>query len=269
MNKDLIERALQRLDLGSGDPLRSACLRERRALAHDVRHVLDLIWRCTGPNCRAGMVQGRFGAVQFGCRQRTHARCAARPLDRRAGLIQSRMHGWRRTAGDERREQETQNGGSQRERAPAQDTHRDTLGSGTSATRHDLAVPLLDALAQAAGALLCLCGLRLDLGQLRIHQGLLRKRARASMRLHLDRGMRRLQLLRGARQLDRRMALGTDGPRSRHGDLRSGQGLVRHGRLSASGKRHQDQRARNQASRDTLPECHTCHALCSPPSMPR
>ena len=269
MRQGLTERALQLADLGSGDPLCSARVRERRALAHDVRQMLDLIRRCTGPSCRAGMFQGSFGAVQFGRRERTHARRATRPLDRRARLSQRRMLGWHGAAGGKRGEEETNRGGTQRGRALAQDTHRATLDSGTVATRREPAVLLLDPLAQASGDLLCLCGLRLDLGQLRIHQRLLREGPRAAMRPDPDRGMRGLQLLLGARQFDRRMALGTGGPRPRHGDLRRGQGFVRHGRLSASGKRHQDQHARDQASRNAPPDCLTPHAVRQSPPMSR
>jgi hypothetical protein len=43
---------------------------------------------------------------------------------------------------------------------------------------------------------------------------------------------------------------------------------VRHGRLSASGKRHQDQHARGQASRKALPDWLTPHAVCLSPPMP-
>ena len=265
IDKDLIERALQHLDLGSGHSLRSACLRERGALSYDVRHVLDLIGRCTGPSCRTGMFQGRFSAVQVGRRQRAHARCAARPLDRRTRSIKGRMHGWRRAAGEERRTEDKQCGGTQRERALAQDTHRDTLGSGIIAARHDVAVPLLDPLAQALGGLLCLYRLRLDLGQLRVHERLLGQDACAPMRLRPDRGMRRLQLLLGARQLDWSISLRTRGPRPSERNLGGAQLFMRHGRLGASDKRHQDQRARNQASRHALPHSLAPHSICSPP----
>ena len=269
VRKGLTERALQLPELGARDPLRSTCLRERRSLTHDVRQMLDLVRRCSSPSCRAGTFQRHLGAVQFGRRQRTHARRATRPLDRSTRLIESRMPGRRGAAGDEYREQERHRGGTQRQSTLVQDTHGHTPGSGTAATRRDAAVLLLNPLAQASGGFLCLGGLRLDLGQLGIHQGLLREDARASIGLGPGRGMRRLQLRLRAGQCGRRMALGTGGACPRHGGLRNGQGFVRHGRLSASGKRHQDQRARDQASRNTLPGCLTPHAVCSPPPMGR
>jgi hypothetical protein len=84
------------------------------------------------------------------------------------------------------------------------------------------------------------------------------------MRLDPDRGMRRLQLLLGARQLDRGVAFRTRGPGPRHGDFRIGQSCIRHGRLSASGKRPHDQQHRNQASRKALLRSPVSHAVCSP-----
>jgi hypothetical protein len=81
--------------------------------------------------------------------------------------------------------------------------------------------------------------------------------------------MRRLQLVRGACQLDRRMALGTRCPRPRERKLGSAQLFMRRRRLSASGKRDQNQRAGDQASRDAPPRSLTHHVVCSPPPMSR
>ena len=145
--RDLIERTLQLTDLGSGDPLRSTRLGERRSLAHDVGGMLDLIRRCPGPSHGAGIVQGHFGAVQFGRRERTHAWRAACPLERHLRLIHRRMSGRRSTTGDEGQEEKNQGSGMKRERALAQDTHRAALGSDAAAARRDAAVLLFDPLA--------------------------------------------------------------------------------------------------------------------------
>jgi hypothetical protein len=145
--------------------------------------------------------------------------------------------------------------------------HGSTLGSAIAATRRDAAVLLLDPLAQAASLRLCLRGPGFDLSQFRVHQGLLCQGPRASMRLDPDRGMGSPQLLLRTREPDLHMALGPGGARPRHGHLRTGQGCVRHGRLSASDKRHQDQHARNQASRKTLLRSLVSHDVRSPPPM--
>ena len=76
LSEGVIERALQHLDFGSGDPLRSARLGKRRPLIYDVHQVLDAIRRCTRPGCRAGILQGHFSAVELSRSQRAHARRA-------------------------------------------------------------------------------------------------------------------------------------------------------------------------------------------------
>ena len=103
LSEGVIERALQHLDFGSGDPLRSARLGKRRPLVHDVHQVLDPIRRCTRPGCRAGILQGHFSAVELSRRQRAHARRAPRPLHRRIRLLQRGIPDRGGAAGRERR----------------------------------------------------------------------------------------------------------------------------------------------------------------------
>ena len=267
LSEDLIERALQHLDFRSGDLLRSACLGKNRSLVHDVHEVLDLIRRCTCSGCVAGLLQGHLGAVQLSRRQRTHARRAARALHRRIRLLQCRMPGRGGAAGRERGDEEKRRGGAQPQRAPVQDTHRRAPDSGTVAASREPAGLLLHLLAQLARDRLCLRRLRLDLGKLGVHRRLFRQGARSLGRLGADRGLRRLQLVLGARQLDRRIPLGTCGARARDGQLRSTERFIRHGRLSAPGERRQREGGRGKASRSTPPDPLSAHAVCSPTPM--
>ena len=124
-------------------------------------------------------------------------------------------------------------------------------------------------LTQSARDRLCLRRLRRDLGELGIQQCLVRQGARALGRLRPDRGLRRLQFLLGARQLGRRMTLGTRRPRPRDGQFRSAERFIRQRGLSAPGKEGQRERARGETSRCTPPVPSSTHAVCSPPPMPR
>ena len=138
-----------------------------------------------------------------------------------------------------------------------------------SAPRREPAGLLLHLLAQLNRDRLCLRRLRLDLGELGVHRRLFRQGARALGRLRPHRGLRRLPLLLGARQLDRRMALGTRGPRPCDGQFRGAERFMRQGCLSAPGERRQREGARGQASRSTPPDPLSAHAVCSPTPMPR
>jgi hypothetical protein len=67
--------------------------------------MLHPIRRCARPGGLPGILQGDFGAVELGRRQGTHARRAARPLDCRIRLLQSRVPGRRGAACRERKEE--------------------------------------------------------------------------------------------------------------------------------------------------------------------
>ena len=209
-NKDAIERALQPLDSG------------RRPAAQRVPEQARLAGSQCTPDARSDPVRaparaaarhlaGHFSAVELSRRQRTRARRGgpappphppARVPDGRAGwrsLLRALVRGeslrWRATAARAR---------SGRASPCPQVRHR--------RPRRAPARLLLDLLAQFGGDRLRLRCLRLDLGELGVDQRLFRQGARALGRLRPDRRLRRLAPLLGARQLDRRMALGTRGP---------------------------------------------------------
>ena len=192
MGERLTERALPLADFGPGDALGGTRLRERCPLARDVAQVLHLVGRCSGASCRTGLFQSRFGAVEFVRRPRAHLGRAARPLKRRARLIQSRMLGWCGTAGDQGQDQQEGRDGAPRGRALAQAAHGRALGSGTAATPGHPAGLVIDLLAQLARDRLRLRSLRLHFGQLGIDQGLLREGACAIMGLRPERRPSRL-----------------------------------------------------------------------------
>jgi hypothetical protein len=81
-----------------------------RPLTRNVCEMLDLSGRSARAGCGIRVFQGHLGQLQLRRSQGAHARCAARALDCRVRLVESRMRGRHGTA-DQERGQEASNRG--------------------------------------------------------------------------------------------------------------------------------------------------------------
>lgn len=101
----LTQSPSQQPGLRPSDLRRGTRFGEGRPLTGDVREMFDLSARGPGAGCGACLFQRDLGQIQLGRSQGAHARGAARAVDRRMRLIESRMRGWAGTAGCRQREQ--------------------------------------------------------------------------------------------------------------------------------------------------------------------